>query len=176
MPAVCSKLVEGKKCGKKASYNIKGNKAEFCLEHKQPYMANVSNAVCSEEICIKRAYFNIKNGKPKFCSEHKEKDMIDTTKPVCIIEGCIKRGLFKLNNDIVKRGENIYFCSLHKPDSDENIVNSNHILCKYLVNGTNLCKSRALYNYMDLQPAFCSEHKKQDMLHIFNYNNKKKAK
>ena len=138
------------------------------------FEVNTSSGI--KDICGKRASYNIKGGKAKFCSEHKDRDMIDTTKPVCIIESCSKRGLFKLNNGIVKRGETIYFCSIHKPDSDENLVNSNHTLCKHLVNDVKLCKSRALYNYTNLQPEFCSEHKKQDMIHIFNYNNKEKSK
>ncbi len=67
MPAVCSTLVEGKKCGKRAYFNEIGEKAKFCVDHKEITMVNVTRVKCSFETngvkCEKRAMFKSKENK-----------------------------------------------------------------------------------------------------------------
>jgi len=56
-------------CGKQASFNILGQKAVFCAEHKEPNMINVNNRVCEFNGCRTIPVFNIRGeSRARFCA------------------------------------------------------------------------------------------------------------
>lgn len=59
-------------CIKSPSYNVAGEKARYCLTHKQEGMVNVYKVECQAEGCELTASFNLTGKKiPRFCSHHK---------------------------------------------------------------------------------------------------------
>lgn len=117
MPAVCSTLVEGKKCGKRAYFNEVGEKAKFCVDHKEESMINVTRVTCTFEtngaMCGKRAMFKSKENK-SVCGEHKDAESVNINHKKClhVVEGkrvCGNRAIFGIASS-----NNPEYCDVHK--------------------------------------------------------------
>ena len=98
-------------CGKRALYNVLGEKALFCREHKTPTMYNVSKKQCAFKGCLTRPSFGVRGGKCEFCVLHKTDEMIDLLNDSCQYEDCTKQPIFNIKGE--KKGR---FCTEHKLD------------------------------------------------------------
>ena len=142
-------------CGKNALYNIIGEKALFCISHKEPHMINVITKKCEFKGCITRPSFGVKGGKRQFCKTHKTADMVDTIHDICEHMQCNTIAYFN------KKGEKIgRFCSEHAlPD----MVDIKNKCCE-----AEDCLSRAHYDFLGKKGRFCTEHKQDSMINITN--------
>jgi len=134
----------------------------------------VCNFSDNDNKCINRAYYNYKNSRPIFCKNHKLINMIDTSKPVCSVEECLLRGIFKVEEiDNIGKKNKIYFCSRHSPA--HGCSNTNHKKCIFVSEDNIKCEKRALYGFeLDKKCLYCSNHKKENMVHIGNLSKIKK--
>jgi hypothetical protein len=142
-------------CGKRALYNVLGQKAQFCSAHKTPDMMNVDKKRCAFKDCLTRPSFGVKGGKCQFCARHKADGMIDLLNDACEYDECSKQPIFNVKGE--KKGR---FCSDHKLDRMIDVKNK---ICEY-----DGCISRAHYDVMGGKGAFCAEHKKDNMINITN--------
>lgn len=142
-------------CGKRAAYNVLGEKALCCRAHKTPTMINVSKKQCEFKDCLTRPSFGVKGGKCQFCVRHKTADMIDLLNDSCEYEDCTKQPIF--NNKGEKKGR---FCSDHKLDAMVDVKNK---LCE-----VEDCLSRAHYDVPGKKGQFCGLHKQDGMINITN--------
>jgi hypothetical protein len=69
-------------CKKIPVFNIDGQKALYCADHKKPDMIDVKHKTCLE--CKKRPNFNIDGQKALYCADHKKPDMIDVKSKRCL--------------------------------------------------------------------------------------------
>lgn len=109
--------------------------------------------------CDKRALFNYESGKGcRYCKDHKSDDMVNKNYNICFIVNCSKRASYR-------NSEKKHFCGEHKVSD---VVNTNHKKCQIEKNNIKFCKKRALYNFKDLDPEYCNEHKDIDMICVYN--------
>ena len=142
-------------CGKRALYNVLGQKALVCNAHKTPDMMNVSKKQCAFKDCLTRPSFGVKGEKCQFCVRHKLDGMIDLLNDSCEYDGCNKQPNFNIKGQ--KKGR---FCSEHKLDDMIDVKNK---ICQY-----DKCISRAHYDVVGKKGRFCTEHKKDGMINITN--------
>ena len=138
-------------CGKSASFNVFGEKARFCVEHKEPHMINVKDKTC--ELCEKIPTFNVRGEKRgRFCTDHKSPDMIDVKHKTC--ELCDKRPTFNVRGETKRR-----FCAEHKEPHMINVVSKT---CE-----TDGCDKQPTYNIRgETKARLCADHKESNMINV----------
>ena len=136
-------------CTKKATFNILGQKAKFCAEHKDPDMVDVLNKKC--ECNSSQPRWNFEGLKPICCVLCKKEDMIETYRKKCF---CGKvRPTFNFE------GLKAEFCNSCKSENMINVVDD-RCFCKKLTSPN--------FNYEGLRPKYCFECKLPDMVDIRN--------
>eukprot|EP00727_Mastigamoeba_balamuthi_P011946 m51a1_g7374 hypothetical protein (285) ;mRNA; f:75152-76006 len=71
-------------CARKASYGLKGGRAEFCATHKREGHCNVFSRVCREPTCCKQASFGDPGGEIEWCAKHKKENQVDLRHRKCL--------------------------------------------------------------------------------------------
>ena len=136
-------------CTKKATFNILGQKAKFCAEHKDPDMVDVLNKKC--ECNSSQPRWNFPGLKPLCCVSCKKEGMIETHRKKCF---CGKvRPTFNYEN---LKAE---FCNSCKSDGMINVVDE-RCFCKKLTSPN--------FNFEGLRPKYCFECKLPDMVDMRN--------
>ena len=136
-------------CTKKATFNILGQKAKFCAEHKDPDMVDVLNKKC--ECNSSQPRWNFPGLKPLCCVSCKKEGMIETHRKKCF---CGKvRPTFNFES---LKAE---FCNSCKSDGMINVVDE-RCFCKKLTSPN--------FNYEGLRPKYCFECKLPDMVDMRN--------
>ncbi len=136
-------------CTKKATFNILGQKAKFCAEHKDPDMVDVLNKKC--ECNSSQPRWNFEGLKPICCVLCKKEDMIETYRKKCF---CGKvRPTFNFE------GLKAEFCNSCKSENMINVVDD-RCFCKKLTSPN--------FNYEGLRPKYCFECKLPDMVDMRN--------
>ena len=136
-------------CTKKATFNILGEKAKYCAEHKEPDMVDVLNKKC--ECNSSQPRWNFAGLKPICCVLCKVEGMIETHRKKCF---CGKvRPMFNFE------GLKAEFCNSCKNDGMINVVNE-RCFCKKLTSPN--------FNYEGLRPKYCFECKLPDMVDMRN--------
>ena len=143
-------------CGKRAIYNISGQKAYFCKKHKEPNMIDVKNNTCEIIGCTKRPSYNLLGKKPRFCNTHKESGMINIVSKVCEFNGCNKISSYNVIGETFGR-----FCKDHR---QENMIDVKKKYCKF-----NNCNKVPIYNFDgEIMGSFCKDHKEPTMIDVKN--------
>ena len=145
-------------CGKSAYFGHRGEKAKFCVSHKEDSMINVVDILCKD--CDKRGIFN-EPGKTGglYCIEHKRVGMVNVTNKRCAFVNenkipCYTAPIYNVDGEL--KGK---FCIEHKTDEMVNVIGKR---CE-----TEGCKCIAQYNIDgENQGRFCSSHKNPDMIDI----------
>ena len=136
-------------CTKKATFNILGEKAKYCAEHKEPDMVDVLNKKC--ECNSSQPRWNFPGLKPLCCVSCKKEGMIETHRKKCF---CGKvRPTFNYEN---LKAE---FCNSCKSDGMINVVDE-RCFCKKLTSPN--------FNFEGLRPKYCFECKLPDMVDMRN--------
>jgi len=136
-------------CTKKATFNILGQKAKFCAEHKDPDMVDVLNKKC--ECNSSQPRWNFEGLKPICCVLCKKEDMIETYRKKCF---CGKvRPTFNFE------GLKAEFCNSCKSENMINVVDD-RCFCNKLTSPN--------FNYENLRPKYCFECKLPDMVDVRN--------
>lgn len=143
------------KCKKQPIFNIVGEKALYCLEHKLDIMVDVKNKICLEPSCKTRpSYNNPGKNVALYCSEHKLGEMVNVVSKTCLELSCEKQPAY--NNP----GEKItLYCSEHKLDRMINVKNKTCLEPS--------CKKQPIFNVLSEKIAlFCSDHKLDEMIDV----------
>ena len=136
-------------CTKKATFNILGQKAKFCAEHKDPDMVDVLNKKC--ECNSSQPRWNFPGLKPLCCVSCKKEGMIETHRKKCF---CGKvRPTFNFE------GLKAEFCNSCKSENMINVVDD-RCFCNKLTSPN--------FNYENLRPKYCFECKLPDMVDVRN--------
>ena len=140
-------------CGKSASFNVFGEKARFCVEHKEPHMINVKNKTC--ELCEKIPTFNVRGEtKRRFCAEHKEPHMVNLASKLCEFDGCEKLPSYNIRGKTKGR-----FCAKHK---EPDMVDVKNKTCE-----TDGCDKQPTYNIRgETKARLCADHKESNMINV----------
>ena len=145
---------KGEKCKTHANYNIKGEKALYCKDHKKDNMIDVRNKTCIEKDCKIRSSYNIKGGKPLYCFTHKKEGMFNVVNKTCIEKDCKTLPTYNIP------GEKPLYCATHKKEGMEDVVNKKCI--------EKDCKKQPYYNIPGEKPLYCATHKKEGMEDVKN--------
>jgi hypothetical protein len=137
-----------KDCGKRASFNILGEKPKYCSAHKDSNMVDVFNKKCNCNSSQPR--WNFPNLKPKCCVLCKEEGMIEVNREKC---PCGVRPTFNFINLKAK------FCNSCKTEGMINVADP-RCFCGKL--------SSPNFNYEGLKPKYCFECKLEDMVDMRN--------
>lgn len=162
-------VIEG--CYITALYNFKGERPEYCKEHKKDGMINVKDKRCIHPECIRGRYYGKLNGFAIYCSKHKLTGMVHRhlktfiigTKNVynekmiirdkwCIHPECTKGRLYGNPN------EPPIYCKNH---SLEGMINKRSKRC--IQKG---CTTIPAYAEEGKQAMYCNEHKKEGMINV----------
>jgi hypothetical protein len=162
MVNVVNKVCENPECaGKRATFNIVGEKPRFCGEHALPGMINLSAKRCKGSNGVKCYTIPIYNRpgekKGEYCIEHKLEGMVNVTGNRCEVLGCNVIAQFNAEGETVGK-----FCSKHREDG---MIDVKHSHCEY-----EGCSVSPSYRFLeDTHCRFCAEHKLEGM-----YNGKHK--
>lgn len=136
-------------CTTKATFNVPGQKAKFCAQHKEADMVDVLNKKC--ECGKSQPRWNFPGLKPVCCTGCKQPGMIETHRKKCF---CGKvRPTFNLE------GLKAEFCNSCKSENMINVVDE-RCFCKKLASPN--------FNYEGLRPKYCNECKLPDMVDVRN--------
>jgi hypothetical protein len=136
-----------KQCSKKATFNIVGKKAEYCLAHKEADMIDVKNKKCSCGLAQPR--WNFQGLKSRYCSTCKLDEMIEPNRKMC---SCgLVRPTFNLE------GLNAEFCNACKTDGMVNVIDK-RCFCGKIISPN--------FNYAGLSGAYCFSCKLCDMVDV----------
>ena len=133
-------------CKKAAHYNVRGEKARYCGQHRTPEMVNVGVSLC--KICDKNAHYNIVGQKAAYCHSHKTSEMRNVSKKPCKM--CPKNAVYGYENEPRE------YCHLHKKSG---MSNKSTPKCKK-------CDRYAYYNVKGQFRAYCSDHKTTEMIRM----------
>ena len=133
-------------CGKRPSYNFKGEKPMYCKEHAKPGMVDVISRRCNHEGCEKQASFGKKGQRKEWCTQHKPEYAEDDS-PKC--KTCGKHAVF--GNPLTMVPE---YCSEHKLDDMADVKSK---LCEH-----DKCTIRASFGFNG-QRQFCGTHRLKEM-------------
>jgi len=76
-------------CKTRTTYNVEGQKALYCGQHKREGMVDVKNKTCCEEGCKKHPIYNVEGEtKRLYCNEHKKEGMVNVISKSCKSEWC----------------------------------------------------------------------------------------
>lgn len=68
---------------------------EFCSQHAQDGMVNLTSRKCGQEGCSKHPFYgNESTGKMEFCAQHASPGMTNLASRKCAYDGCSKQRLF----------------------------------------------------------------------------------
>ena len=115
---VISKKCISENCNTRPNFNVLGEKAIYCNEHKLDGMIDVKHIRCISENCNTRPTYNVLGEKAIYCNEHKLNDMIDVINKKCISENCNTRP----NYNVLGKKKAIY-CNEHKLDGMIDVIN-----------------------------------------------------
>ena len=138
------------KCSKKATFNLVGKRAEFCLAHKEADMIDVKNKKCACGLAQPR--WNFQGLKSRYCSTCKLDGMIEPNRKMC--GGCgLVRPTFNL------AGLTAEFCNTCKTDGMINVINS---ICHEPG-----CTVRPVFGVLGTKrKLYCCSHKKEGMINL----------
>lgn len=108
-------LPDGKPCQTQPSFNFKGEKAKFCIDHKEKTMINVLTKRCTHEDCGVYANFGYPHEVPTRCSNHVLENMIMKPRKKCIYHDlttnkkCRELAIYGYKNHIM--------CEQHKEEN-----------------------------------------------------------
>jgi hypothetical protein len=172
-------ICNNEECSKKATFNVKGEKAKFCAEHKSELMIDVLNKKCVT--CnLKQPRWNFEGLQSEFCGDCKLDGMIEPNRKLC---SCKKtRPSFNLV------GLKAEYCNSCKTDGMVNVIDKRCVCGKITSPGFNyvglkgqycgdckldgmvdvrnpmcLCGNRVNFNYVGLIPKFCAKCKLDGM-------------
>jgi hypothetical protein len=150
-PRKISQICIQPNCSKYSSFNLNGQKAQFCNLHKTTDMLDVKHKLCEKENCGTRAGFNFEDKKSvKFCSKHIEKGMIELGKKTCF--KCKKKAIYNFIGE--KRG---LYCKDHKEKNMQDIENKKCLKCN----------KQPKFNYPDNKGGIlCFNHKEKNMQNV----------
>ena len=152
---VINKKCIEKNCNIQSCFNIKGEKAIYCNEHKKEGMINVKDKKCIEKNCDIHPCFNFKELKQGiYCNEHKKEGMINVKNKKCIYKNCDKNASFGL------LFKSKIHCSEHR---NNNEYRNNNPECD-----EENCKNQPFYtdNKKSNYPYRCDQHKLKDDFNI----------
>ena len=168
-------------CSKKATFNILGQKAKFCLTHKEPDMVDVLNKKC--ECNSSQPRWNFPNLQPICCIICKKDGMVETHRKKCACG--LVRPTFNFENlkaefcnscksvDMINVVDVRCFCKkLASPNFNYDGIKPKYCFeCKLpdMVDTRNPkcgCGSRPNFNFEGLKPKFCSKCKLDDMIDL----------
>jgi len=167
-------------CKKRATFNIPGEKARYCLQHKSLDMIDVFNKKC---VCGKaQPRWNMPGLPAMYCGQCKSDNMIEPNRKLCKCEKRV-RPCFNF------QGLKAEFCNSCKSDDMVNVIDKKCFCGKQtspLFNYEGLpgkycgtckldgminvkfsrckCGKSPSYNYEGLRAEFCSKCKKGDMI------------
>ena len=167
---LCKFLNEnGGKCGKSASFNVEGKKAEYCRDHKKENMVDVKHKKCihiDDETriqCDKNPSFNYEGKKAEYCNDHKKENMVDVKHKKCIHIDDETRIQCDKNPSFNYEGKKAEYCNDHKK---ENMVDVVHRKCIHIDENRNKCDKIPYYNKEGENPKFCAKHKEENMIDV----------
>lgn len=142
-------------CKKSAYFNIFGNKAQYCGDHKTPEMVNVVDKLCETPECISRALFHFPgNTAGKSCSNHKEEGMVNLKSKRCAEPGCYVSPIYHFAGE--NKGK---YCIEHKHDGMVNVTGKR---CE-----KEGCNINAQFNLPGKKKGkYCSQHKEEGMVDV----------
>jgi len=150
-------MTKCQQCNKRASFNIRGEKARFCAEHRSPDMVDVKHKICEEDGCEKIPAYNIRGEKKgRFCAEHRSPDMVNVISKTCEEDGCEKQPIYNINGE--KKGR---FCAEHRSPDMVNVISKT---CE-----EDGCGTRPTYNVRgEKKGRFCAEHRSPGMINVID--------
>lgn len=157
MVNVINKMCEQQGCiGKRAIFNIIGEKPKFCGEHATGEMINLSAKKCkgvNGKKCYTIPIYNNPNEKKgEYCVEHKLEGMVNVTGKRCEATGCNIIAQFNVEGESIGK-----YCSKHK---EHGMIDIKHSRCEQLG-----CMVSPSYRFIqDPHCRFCAEHKLDGML------------
>lgn len=157
MVNVINKMCEYQGCGgKRATFNIIGEKPKFCGEHARDGMINLSAKKCkgvNGKKCYTIPIYNYSTEKKgEYCVEHKLDGMVNVTGKRCEATGCNVIAQFNLEGETMGK-----FCSKHKI---EGMIDIKHARCEQ-----SGCITSPSYRFeQDSHCRFCAEHKLEGMI------------
>jgi hypothetical protein len=157
MVNVINKMCEYQGCaGKRAIFNIIGEKPKFCGEHATDGMINLSAKKCkgvNGKKCYTIPIYNYPTEKKgEYCVEHKLDGMVNATGKRCEATGCNVIAQFNLEGETMGK-----FCSKHKSDE---MIDIKHSRCEQ-----SGCITSPSYRFeQDSHCRFCAEHKLEGMI------------
>ena len=85
-------------CGKQASFNYSGQRAQYCATCKEPEMIDVRNKKCEYPGCgsLNPSFNYPDQTRGRFCGKHKEPEMINVRSKICEYPDCAKQPLMLL--------------------------------------------------------------------------------
>lgn len=139
----------------RASFNLEGLPAKYCVNCATPEMLGVNNKKCITEGCTTQPSFNYDGGKPLFCGKCKLDEMINVRGNRC--DGvtndkkCGRQALY--GNEYEKPSK----CSDHKTD---NMVRIYKPLCSFELG----CDIEPSYGFPGGRFERCSAHREKGMI------------
>lgn len=157
MVNVINKMCENSNCqGKRAIFNILGEKPKFCGEHATNDMVNYSVKKCkgiNGIKCFTIPIYNYPNEKKgEYCIEHKLEGMINVTGKRCESLECNIIAQFNFEGETIGK-----YCSKHRLES---MIDIKHSRCEQLG-----CSVSPSYKFLqDTHCRFCAEHRLEGMI------------
>ena len=143
-------VIEG--CSITALYNFKGERREYCNEHKKDGMINVKDKRCIHPDCTKGRLYGRPNEYAIYCASHKLEGMYNKRSKRCIQLGCTTIPAYG------EKGKQAMYCNEHKKEGMINLIRT-RCMC---------CEKGALYNKKGERPLYCSEHKEEGMVDVIH--------
>jgi hypothetical protein len=133
-------------CKGDAKYGFKGEKRQFCGEHKKNGMADLSKDICGDTKCIKIANFGHSiDDEVLYCFDHKKTTMVDVKSPKCQGPNCTRRAYYNFSDN-----KTPLYCLIH---IIVGMINVTVKPCK--VKG---CNIRPCYGRKGKTPVYCATH------------------
>jgi hypothetical protein len=144
-----SKMTICKLCSKNATFNVIGEKAQFCATHKSEDMVDVVNVKC--ECGKSQPRWNFQGLKARYCSTCKSDGMIEPNRKMC------ECGSVRPSFNFI--GIKAAFCNQCKKEGMVN-VNDKRCVCGKVTSPN--------YNYEGSKGEYCVECKLPDMVDVRN--------
>ena len=172
-------ICKGENCSKKATFNFEGQKAKFCMTHREELMVDVLNRKCV--VCHeKQPRWNYEGLQSEYCGDCKLEGMIEPNRKMC----ACKRVRPTFNYLGLKPG----YCGECKTDGMINVIDKRCVCGKLTSPNFNYaglkgqycgdckldgmvdvrnpmcpCNNRANFNYAGLKPKYCNSCKLEGM-------------
>ena len=145
-------VVEG--CIINPCYNFKGERPQYCNEHKKDGMVNVKDKRCIIPDCRKGRLYGRPNEYAIYCKKHAIEGTYNKRSKRCIGPGCITIPAY------AEEGKPPIYCNEHKKEGMINVIRT---VCNHLD-----CDKTALYNKKGERPLYCSQHSDNDMIDVIH--------